>query len=231
MAEQMLEEARSVAMRVSWPTPTSGRVGSSTFLVEPQEAEGRFELAIARLTPELDVDFARGSRVRARAIDPRLSALIRWTLGYPERHSRAPVRRWLAQSRGGTGMGRRLSALGSMTLFLLRSDAETLSVRAEPGHRLCQQEGIGWWQDYLEVFLGRLAVMSGDLDAGAGIARMRSAIAGWQGKGMVVGTDDLSSVLADGCLDAARREWAVAGPMWPATTHRRAAAWRLDWRR
>jgi len=35
---------------------------------------------------------------------------------------------------------------------------------------------------------------------------MRSAIAGWQGKGMVVGTDGLLVVLAEGCLAAARRE-------------------------
>jgi hypothetical protein len=41
---------------------------------------------------------------------------------------------------------------------------------------------------------------------------MRSTIAGWQAKGMVVGTDDLSAVLADGCLAAALREWAVGRP-------------------
>ena len=213
VAEQMLEEATQCGDE---SFVANAHFWSGLFLHimgKPQEAEGRFELAIARLTPELDVDLRAAAGFELAPQTLGFSALNRWILGYPEKaQSRAGQALAGAVARGDRYGQALASALGSMTLFLLRSDAETLSARAEPGHRLCQQEGIGWWQDYLEVFLGRLAVMSGDLDAGAGIARMRSAIAGWQGKGMVVGTDDLSSVLADGCLDAARREWAVGRP-------------------
>jgi hypothetical protein len=61
------------------------------------------------------------------------------------------------------------------------------------------------WQVYAQVFFGWQAVMRGE-DV-AGTEQMRSAIAGWQAKGMVAGTDALILALADGCLagaDAAR---------------------------
>jgi adenylate cyclase len=92
--------------------------------------------------------------------------------------------------------------LGSITLFLLRVETAMLQERAELCHRLCLEHGFLWWQAYSEVFLGWLAVTRGEE---AGIERMRSAIAGWQATGMLVGTDSLSLVLADGCLAAARQ--------------------------
>ena len=180
---------------------------------KPREAESRFELAIARLTPELDVDLRAAAGFELAPQTLGFSALNRWILGYPEKaQTRAGQALAGAVARGDRYGQALASALGSMTLFLLRSDAETLRARVEPGHRLCQEDGIVWWQDYLEVFVGRLAVMAGHLDAGSGIERMRSAIAGWQGKGMVVGTDDLSAVLADGCLAAACSERADGRP-------------------
>ena len=77
-----------------------------------------------------------------------------------------------------------------------------LQERADLCHRLCQEHGFLWWQAYSEVFLGWLAVGRGEE---AGIERMQGAIAAWQAKGMLIGTDNLSLVLADGCLAAAGR--------------------------
>jgi adenylate cyclase len=77
-----------------------------------------------------------------------------------------------------------------------------LQARAELCHRLCLEHGFVWWQAYSEVFLGWLAVAHGEE---AGIERMQRAIAAWQAKGMLIGTDNLSLVLADGCLAAAGR--------------------------
>jgi hypothetical protein len=134
------------------------------------------------------------------------SALNRWILGYPETalaRSTAALTGALEQKDlYGQAFA---SAIGSMILFLLRSDPTALQMRAEPGYRLCLKEGIGWWQDYTEVFLGWLEVMRGDPDGNLGIERMRKAIIGWQSMGMAVGVDGLVVVLADGCLASARR--------------------------
>jgi hypothetical protein len=91
-----------------------------------------------------------------------------------------------------------------MLLFLLRSERMAVQERSELCYRLCVQQGFASWQAYAQVFLGWLAVMRGDLDEDASIERMRSAIAGWQSSGMIIGADGLVVVLADGCLAAAR---------------------------
>jgi len=207
VADQMLEEATQCG---DASFVANAHFWSGLFLHimgKPQEAEERFELAIARLSPELDDDLRAAGGFELAPMVLSFSALNWWFLGYPERAQDRAARALSGAVARGDRFGQAFaSALGSMTLFLLRSDAETLRARAEPGHLLCQHEGIGWWQDYLEILLGRLAMISGRLDAAAGIERMRSAIAGWQGKGMVVGTDGLLVVLAEGCLAAARRE-------------------------
>ena len=213
VADQMLEEATQCG---DASFVANAHFWSGLFLHimgKPQEAEERFELAIARLSPELDDDLRAAGGFELAPMVLSFSALNLWFLGYPERAQDRAERALAGAAARGDRYGQAFaSALGSMTLFLLRSDAETLRARAEPGHLLCQQEGIGWWQDYLEVLLGRLAMMSGQLDAASGIERMRSAIAGWQGKGMLVGTDGLLVVLADACLAAAQRERAAGMP-------------------
>lgn len=207
VADQMLEEATQCGDE---SFVANAHFWSGLFLHimgKPQEAEGRFELAIARLTPKLDADLRAAGGFELAPMVLSFSALNWWFLGYPERaQDRAARALSVAVARGDRFGQAFASALGSMTQFLLRSDAETLRARAEPGHLLCQQEGIGWWQDYLEVLLGRLAMMSGHVDAAAGLEQIQSAITGWQGKGMVVGTDGLLVVLADACLVAVRRE-------------------------
>jgi tetratricopeptide (TPR) repeat protein len=169
-----------------------------------QEADLRFESAIARLTPELGADLRAAAGFDLAPQTLSFSALNRWMLGYPERalaRSTAALAGAIEQKNpNGQAFA---CAIGSMILFLLRSDPAAVQARAEPGYRLCFQEGITWWQDYTEVFLGWLAVMRGEDDAGIG--RMRSAIAAWQARGMAVGTDGLLVVLADGCLASARR--------------------------
>ena len=141
VAEQMLEEATQCGDE---SFVANAHFWSGLFLHimgKPQEAEGRFELAIARLTPELDVDFAARQPGSTRATDPRLFCSEPVDPGLPEK-ARVRAGQALAGAVArGTGIGQALaSALGSMTLFLLRSDAETLSSRGlQPGHRLCQR--------------------------------------------------------------------------------------------
>jgi DNA-binding SARP family transcriptional activator len=171
-----------------------------------QEADSRFERAIARLTPELGADLRTAMGFDLTPIALSFSALNRWILGYPERALARSTQALAGAVEQEDLYGQAFaSAIGSMTLFLAPSDAASLQERAELGYRLSLQAGFGWWQDYTEAFLGWLAVMRGDPDGGAGIERMQNAIAGWQAKGMVVGTDGLMVVLADGCLAAARR--------------------------
>jgi hypothetical protein len=130
-------------------------------------------------------------------------ALDHWFLGYPEQALGYSNQALAVAVEQGDPYGQAFaSAIGSITLFLLRGDAAVLQARAELCHRLCQEHGFLWWQAYSEVFLGWLAVARGEE---AGIERMQSAIAAWQAKGMLIGTDNLSLVLADGCLVAAGR--------------------------
>jgi hypothetical protein len=130
-------------------------------------------------------------------------ALDHWFLGYPEQAREYSKRALAVAVEQGDPYGQAFaSAIGSITLFLLRSGAAVLQERTELCHRLCQEHGFLWWQAYSEVFLGWLAVARGEE---AGIERMQSAIAAWQAKGMLIGTDNLSLVLADGCLAAAGR--------------------------
>jgi DNA-binding SARP family transcriptional activator len=170
-----------------------------------QEADLRFESAIARLTPELGADFRAAAGFDLAPQTLSFSALNRWMLGYPERalaRSTAALAGAIEQE---NPYGQAFAcAIGSMILFLLHSDPAAVQARAEPGYRLCFQKDIAWWQAYTELFLGWLAVRRGDLDD-AGIGRMRSAIEAWQTQGMAAGTDGLLVVLADGCLVAARR--------------------------
>ena len=96
------------------------------------------------------------------------------------------------------------SAIGSMTLFLLRSDPRALQERGELCCRHCEKHGFAWWQYYAAAFLGWLIVMRGEPDAG--IERMHSAMAAWQATGMLLGPDSLGIVLADAYLEAVRRQ-------------------------
>jgi DNA-binding SARP family transcriptional activator/predicted ATPase len=171
---------------------------------KPPEAESHFEQVIARLTPERRADSraALGQDVTTGATT--FSALNQWLLGHPEKALARSAQALTDALEQGNLYGQVLaSALGSMTLFLLRSDAATLQERAELAYRLSLQGALAWLQAYAQVFLGWLVVLRGDNDAG--IERMRSAIAGWQATGMAIGTDSLLVVLGDGCLSAARR--------------------------
>jgi adenylate cyclase len=205
-AGQMLEEATRwgdgtfTALAHYWIGLVHHLIGKA------QEADSRFDWAIARLTPERGADLRAAAGFDLAPLALTFSALNLWILGYPERALARTTQALTGALEQGDLYGQAFaSALGSMTLFLLRSDAATLQARTELAHRLCLQEGFAWWQDYTEVFLGWLAVRRGDLDGDAGIERMRSAIDAWQAKGMAIGTDGLLVVLADGCLAAARR--------------------------
>jgi tetratricopeptide (TPR) repeat protein len=171
------------------------------FMGRLHEAESHFQWLLAWFTPE------RRAELRAIFGFDFLNhtlmwvALDHWFLGYPEqalRYSHQALAVAVEQEDWyGQGV---TSAIGSNTLFLLRSDAAALQERAELCHRLCLERGYLWWQAFSEVFLGWLAVKRGE---DAGIKQMQSAIAAWQGTGMLIGTDNLSLVLADGCLAAA----------------------------
>jgi DNA-binding SARP family transcriptional activator/tetratricopeptide (TPR) repeat protein len=205
-AEQILEEATEwgdetfTALAHYWLGHLHHLMG------KPQEADSRFEQAIARMTPEQGADLRAAVGFELAPLVLSFCALNRWILGYPERAQVQSTKSLTGALERRDSFGQALAfGIGSMTLFLLRSGAGALQALAEPGHRLCLQEGIAWWQDYIEVFLGWLVVTRGDLDGHAGIERMRIAIEAWQAKGMIVGTDGLLVVLADGCLAATRR--------------------------
>jgi len=173
------------------------------FMGRLQEAESHFQWLLAWLTP------GRRAELRAIVAVDLLNhtlpwvALDHWFLGYPEQAREYSKRALAVAVEQGDPYGQAFaSAIGSITLFLLRGDAAVLQERAELCHRLCQEHGFLWWQAFSDVFLGWLAVARGEE---AGIERMQSAIAAWQAKGMLIGTDNLSLVLADGCLVAAGR--------------------------
>jgi DNA-binding SARP family transcriptional activator len=173
------------------------------FMGRLQEAERRFQWLLAWLTPQ------RRAELRAIMDFDLLShtlawvALDHWFLGYPEQALGYSNQAQAVAVEQEDPYGQTFAcALGSITLFLLRSDAAALQERAELCHRLTVEHGYSWWQAYSEVFLGWLAVTRGE---DAGIEQMQSAIAAWQAKGMLIGTDNLSLVLADGYLAAARR--------------------------
>jgi DNA-binding SARP family transcriptional activator len=205
-AGQMLEEATKwddetfAAFAHFWTGLLHHLVG------KPQEADSSFERAIARLTPARGADLRAATGFELAPMALSFSALNQWILGCPDRALGRITQALAGALERGDPSGQAFAyAIGSMILFLLRSDAAALQARAEAGYRLCLQDGITWWQDYTKVFLGWLAVMRGALAADAGIERMRSAIAGWQAKGMAIGTDGLLVVLADACLSAARQ--------------------------
>jgi DNA-binding SARP family transcriptional activator len=173
-------------------------------LGNPQEAESHFSWILAWLTPERQAELRAAVGLDLMAHTLTFSAVDQWLLGYPEQALARSTQAVTGALEQGDLYGQALaSAVGCITLFLLRSDAAELRERSELCHRLSLQKGFAIWQVYAEVFLGWLAVMRGE-DV-AGIERMRGAIAAWQTKGMAVGTDSLVLVLADGCLAAACR--------------------------
>jgi len=212
-----LEEALPVAERMLDAASQSGeetfaahahwRFGLIHHLMgDLQEAERHFDWVLAWLTPERGAELraALGYDVTAHTL--AFSAMNQWLLGYPEKALARSTQAVTGALEQGDLFGQACaSAVGSIILFLLRSERTPLQERSELCYRLCLQQGFASWQVYAEVFLGWLAVMRGDLDEDAGIERMRTAIAAWQSTGMVIGADGLVVVLADGCQAAARR--------------------------
>jgi len=175
-----------------------------------QEAESHFDWILARpaAKPRAELRSTIGQDLQALTLT--FSAMDQWFLGYPEKALRRSTQAVTDTFEQKDLLGQALaSAVGLTTLFLLRCDAAALQERAEMAHRLCLQQGFASWQAYADVFLGWLAVMSGEGVGGgedvAGIEQMQGAIAGWQAGGMAAGTDALILALADGCLAAARR--------------------------
>jgi DNA-binding SARP family transcriptional activator/tetratricopeptide (TPR) repeat protein len=171
-----------------------------------QEAERHFDWVLAWLTPERGAELraALGYDVTAHTL--AFSAMDQWLFGYPEKALALSTQAVTGALEHGDLFGQACaSAVGTTVLFLLRSERTAVQERSELCYRLCLQQGFASWQAYAKVFLGWLAVVRGDSDVDAGIERMRSAIAGWQSTGMIIGADRLVVVLADGCLEAARR--------------------------
>lgn len=170
----------------------------------PQEAEHYIAQVLTWLTP------ARRTELRAALgtdfATPALcfSALDLWWLGFPEQalvRSKHAVTG--AQEQDDPFGLATACALNATMLFLLRADNAVLQERSALCHRLSVQHGYGMWQVYAEVFLGRLAILRGEAEAG--LQQMRRALAAWQAIGMAIGTDMLVVVLADSCLVAAGR--------------------------
>ena len=173
------------------------------FLGEPEKADGYLEWVLARHRP------GRWAELRALVgldLLPHsltISAINKFSLGYPDealaRSARAVT---TAQDLGDQSGLAFASAIGSMTLFLLRSDPQALQERAELCCRHCEKHGFAWWQYYAAAFLGWLIVMRGEPDEG--IAAMHRAMAAWQATGMLLGSDSLGILLADATLEVVR---------------------------
>jgi len=177
-----------------------------------QDAEKHFSWLLGWLTPEWRAELiaAIGTGLLPQVLSS--SALNLWLLGFPEqalkRSNQAVAGELERRDLYGQAFA---SGIGCTVLYLLRSDPAALQERNALCSRLCQQQGFAMWRPYADVFLGRLAVIQGQ--DSAGVARMQSAIAGWQAMGMAIGMDSLVMVLADGCLAAARRRPAIGDPV------------------
>ena len=170
---------------------------------KPREAEHHLDWVLTWLTPEQQAELRAAVGVAFRASSLAFSALDQWWLGYPEKALARSTQALTDALEQGDIFGQATaSAIGATVQFLLR-DGAALQANSELCHRMCLQQGFAMWRTYAEVFLGRLAVMRGEDDAG--LEQMRHAIAGWQATGMTIGTDALVLVLVDGCLAAVRR--------------------------
>ena len=181
-------------------------------LGEPQKADGYLEWVLARHTP------GRWTELRALVgfdLLPHsltISAINKLSLVYPGEALARSARAVTAAQDLGDQYGLAFaSAIGSMTLFLLRSDPRALQERSELCCRHCEKHGFAWWQYYAAAFLGWLIVMRGEPDAG--IERMHSAVAAWQATGMLLGPDSLGIALADAYLEAVRRRSEGGDPL------------------
>ena len=162
------------------------------FLGEPEKADGYLEWVLARHKP------GRWSELRSLVgldLLPHtltISAINKLSLGHPDEALARSGRAVTAAQELGDQAGLAFaSAIGSMTLFLLRSDPQALQERAELCCRHCEKHGFAWWQYYAAAFLGWPMVVRGEADEG--IARMHSAMSAWQATGMLLGADSLAS--------------------------------------
>jgi hypothetical protein len=168
------------------------------------ETEQHFNWLLAWLTPEWQAELIAAVGYGLMPHVLTFSALNQWFLGYPEQALRRCNQAVMGEVERRDLYGQAFaSGVGCSLLYLLRSNPEALQERSELCYQLSQQQGFTMWQPYAEVFLGRLAVLHGE--EVAGVERMQRAVAGWQAMGMVIGTDSLAMVLADGCLAAARQ--------------------------
>jgi tetratricopeptide (TPR) repeat protein len=168
------------------------------------ESEDHFQWVLARqaLGRWAEHRAAVGYDVTVAALT--FSAINQWFLGHPEIALQYSTQAVTGALELGDRYGLAIaSSVGSMTLFLLRSDGASLQARGELCCRVCAENGFAWWQYFSEVILGWLAVSEGE--AGAGIERTQQSIAAWNATGMVVGADALAVLLADGHLITARR--------------------------
>jgi DNA-binding SARP family transcriptional activator/predicted ATPase len=176
----------------------------SNLMGRPLDAEGHFDWNLDWLTPQRQAELYAAIGQDLLAYTLTFSAVDQWFLGYPEQARLRSAQAMTSALDQGDLFGQAVaSAVGCTVLFLLRSDEASLQVRSEFCRRLTQEHSIAMWQQYAEVFLGRLRMLQGE--ANAGIEHMQRAMAAWQAMGMAIGTDSLVMVLADGCLTAAHR--------------------------
>ncbi|KPL81080.1 hypothetical protein ADN00_00690 [Ornatilinea apprima] len=168
------------------------------------EAEKHFNWILSWITPQRRTELRAMVGLNLTANTLIISAIDQWFLGYPEQALRRSTQALTGALEEGDRYAQAFaSAVGCIVLFLLRRDTAALQERSELCYQVCQQYGFAMWQPFAEVFLGCLAAMRGEEIAG--IEKIQRAIAGWQARGMAIGTDSLVVVLADSCLAAARR--------------------------
>ncbi len=172
-------------------------------LGELRQADDYFEWIFARHTPGRWAELRGLIGFDLLPHSLAISAINKLSLGYSEealaRSSRAVTIARELEDQYGLAFA---SAVGSMTLFLLRNDRQALQERSELCCRHCEKHGFAWWQYYATAFLGWLTVKRGEPEKG--IDDIHGAIAAWQATGMLLGTDSLAILLADACLEAVR---------------------------
>ena len=169
-----------------------------------RESEAHYEWVFGWLTPRRSMEMYSVTGFDVEAASLSVYALVEWWLGRGESALRRSKEAVSGACERGFAYGQvYAAAFGALTLFLLRSDPALIREWAELCHRVGVEHGFEWWQAWADVLLGRLAVMEGAAEAG--IERQWNAIQRWQGFGLVVLTDHLVAVLADGCLAAARQ--------------------------
>ncbi len=177
------------------------------YLGRLQASEQHFAVEWTWLTPARRTQLVSTLGIDVEALGLAISALNLWLLGYPEQ-ALARSRQAMTSARtAGALLGQACSTgFGATLLYLVRGDDRAMIELIEQCYRLSMEHGLGLWQVFADVCLGRVMFLRGD--EAAGIRRMWGDC--YRGGNMAIGTDFFMVLLAESCLQAARRAASAA---------------------